>query len=92
VAETKHTFSVEAAGFLRVGRSAIYEAVRRGTVDAVRLGERIIIPKRALEKLLGEDGSSPAAPPTAAESPAVLWKPCPCCEGTGVVGVKPGRG
>lgn len=46
----------ETARLLRIGRSAAYEAVRRGEIPALRLGRRLRVPRRALEELL--DGSS----------------------------------
>jgi excisionase family DNA binding protein len=47
----------EAAAYLRVGRSSIYEAVRQREVTAIRIGRRIVIPKRGIERLL--DGDKP---------------------------------
>ena len=45
--------SVEAAGrVLGIGRSAAYEAVRRGDIPSVRIGRRIVVPIRALERIL----------------------------------------
>ena len=85
----KHTFSVEeAARMIGIGRQAMYELVRTGGVSSVKIGRRVVIPRRALEKLLGEE-APPVVPSEATASAKVLWKPCPCCEGTGVIGVKP---
>lgn len=42
----------ETAKLLRIGRSAAYEAVRRGQIPALRLGRRLRVPRCALEKLL----------------------------------------
>lgn len=47
----------EAAKLLRIGRSAAYEAVRRGEIPALRLGRRLRIPRKALEELLDHAGS-----------------------------------
>ena len=48
------TFTVEeAAKLLGIGRSAAYEAVRMGTIKSLRFGRRIVIPRVALEDLLG---------------------------------------
>jgi excisionase family DNA binding protein len=44
----------EAAEFLGIGRSAAYEAARRGEIPSLRLGRRVLIPQRALSLLLGE--------------------------------------
>ena len=43
----------EAAGLLGLGRSAAYEAVRRGDLPSRRLGRRIVIPVPALLTWLG---------------------------------------
>jgi len=42
----------EAAEILRVSRAFAYELVARGTLPAVHLGRRILIPRLALERLL----------------------------------------
>ena len=42
----------EAAAALKIGRGLAYEAVRRGEIPAIRVGRRLLIPRRALEKLL----------------------------------------
>lgn len=89
LSEEKLTFSVEeAAKWLGVGRSAAYELVRTGALFSIRVGRRVLIPRRALEKLLGEE-APPVAATTPSEAPRVLWKPCSSCKGTGVIGVKP---
>jgi excisionase family DNA binding protein len=38
----------ETAEYLRLGRSSIYEAIRRKHIRSVRIGRRILIPKSAL--------------------------------------------
>lgn len=48
----------EAARLLRIGRSAAYEAVRRGQIPAVRLGRRLRVPRIALEHLLSRPPDS----------------------------------
>ena len=50
----------EAAKALRIGRTAAYEAVRRGEIPSVRIGRSLRVPRHALEKLLG--GGNAAAP------------------------------
>ena len=45
----------ETAEILGVSRTFAYEAVRRGEIPSVRIGRRILIPKVALERLLGCD-------------------------------------
>lgn len=42
----------EVAKLLRIGRSAAYEAVRRGQIPSVRLGRRLRVPSKALDQLL----------------------------------------
>jgi excisionase family DNA binding protein len=47
------TYSViEAAALLGIGRVLAYELVRTGKLRTVRLGRRIVVPKRALDELL----------------------------------------
>jgi excisionase family DNA binding protein len=43
----------EAAAFLRVGRSLVYEAVRDRVIPSIRIGRRVLIPKTGLGALLG---------------------------------------
>lgn len=50
----------EAARLLGISRTLAYESVARGELPAVRLGRRIVVPRRALERLL--------APPDIAET------------------------
>jgi excisionase family DNA binding protein len=45
----------EAAALLGMGRSATYEAVRRGEIPSLRFGGRILVPVAALLRLLGFD-------------------------------------
>jgi excisionase family DNA binding protein len=56
----KQTFTVEeAAKILGIGRGAAYEAVRTGTIPAIRLSpRRIVVPRGALARMLGEDRST----------------------------------
>ena len=44
----------EAAELLGVSRSTAYELIRRGELDAVRLGGRRLIGPPTLERLIGE--------------------------------------
>jgi len=47
------TYSVEQAGaLLGLSRGASYGAANRGDLPILRIGRRIIIPKRALDRLL----------------------------------------
>lgn len=43
----------DAAYLLHISRGLAYELVARGEIPAIRLGRRIVIPRVALEKLLG---------------------------------------
>ncbi len=47
----------EAAAYLRISRGLAFAAVRDGSLPCVRIGRRILIPRRQLEALL--DGVSP---------------------------------
>jgi excisionase family DNA binding protein len=44
----------ECAQFLRIGRSACYESVRRGTIPSVRIGRLIRVPREALLEWLSK--------------------------------------
>jgi len=57
----KLTYTVqEAAARLGLCKNAMYSAVKRGDVFAVRVGDRLLIPKARLEKLLsGNNGQQP---------------------------------
>jgi excisionase family DNA binding protein len=46
---------VETAKLLRIGRATVYEQIRQGTIPSIRMGRRILVPRRALEKLLDVD-------------------------------------
>jgi excisionase family DNA binding protein len=43
----------EVAEILRIGRISAYQAIERGDVPSIRIGRRILIPRHALEQLLG---------------------------------------
>jgi excisionase family DNA binding protein len=50
------TMTVEqAAKLLGVGRGTAYEAARRGELPTVKLGRRLLVPRAALMRMLGED-------------------------------------
>ena len=63
--EKKLTLTVpEAAQRLGIGRNAAYQGVRRGEIPSIRVGGRILVPKRALDDLLRgravpHEGSAP---------------------------------
>jgi excisionase family DNA binding protein len=47
------TYSIEeAARILGVGRTAAYDAARRGEIPSIRIGRAVRVPRRALERLL----------------------------------------
>ena len=50
----------EAAQALGISRTLAYELVARHQLPSVRLGRRIVVPRRALEALLEETASEPA--------------------------------
>jgi excisionase family DNA binding protein len=48
------TFTVEeVAKRLGISRNFAYDCVNRGEIPAVRIGRRLLVPKVALEKMLG---------------------------------------
>ena len=48
----------EAAIQLGISKGNCYEAIRQGSIPALRLGRRIVIPKVALQRLLVGEGMS----------------------------------
>lgn len=57
----KVTLSVaETAEALGLGRSHVYELVRRGRIPACHFGRRVLIPRRSLERMLEELGAASA--------------------------------
>lgn len=51
----KLTLSVEeAAKLLGIGRNLCYDKVKTGEIPAIKIGKRLLVPKKALEKLLEE--------------------------------------
>ena len=47
------TYTVDdTAELLGLGRTATYQAVRSGEIPSIRIGNRILVPKVALESLL----------------------------------------
>jgi excisionase family DNA binding protein len=45
----------EAAKYLRISRASAYEGVRAGDIPSVRIGRRIVVSRRALDRLLDGD-------------------------------------
>ncbi len=55
-ADDEPVLSVEDAGrFLGLGRSAAYDAVRRGDIPSIAIGKRRVVPTAKLRVLLGMD-------------------------------------
>jgi excisionase family DNA binding protein len=53
--EDKLTLSVEeAAKLLGIGRNLCYDRVKTGEIPVIKIGRRLLVPRRALEKLLEE--------------------------------------
>ena len=50
----------EAAALLGISRNSAYEAVRRGEIPSVRIGGRIVIPRRRFLDWLGAGDDDPA--------------------------------
>ena len=53
---------------LGISRSTAYECVRRGELRALRFGRRLVVPRAALEELIG-GGPTDAAVPSETDSP-----------------------
>ncbi len=50
------TYTVEqAAAVIGISRAAAYEAVQRGEIPHLRIGRRIVVPKRPLDRMVGID-------------------------------------
>lgn len=53
--EDKLTLSIEeAAKLLGIGRNLCYDRVKTGEIPVIKIGRRLLVPKKALEKLLAE--------------------------------------
>ncbi|MCU1485981.1 MAG: Helix-turn-helix domain protein [Actinomycetia bacterium] len=50
----------EAAVALGISRALAYELVARGQLPSLRLGRRIVVPRQALERLIGEADATSA--------------------------------
>ena len=44
--------AMEAAKLLRVGKNTIYEGIKRGEIPSIRIGNRLLIPRVQLHRLL----------------------------------------
>jgi putative molybdopterin biosynthesis protein len=43
----------EVAPLLKISERHVYELIKRGDLPSVRLGRRVVVPKAALEALIG---------------------------------------
>ena len=53
---------IETAKLLRIGRGTVYEQIRCGAIPSIRMGRKILVPRKALMKMLEEvkgNGSEP---------------------------------
>lgn len=50
----------EAARVLGIGRNQAYEACARGDIPSLRIGKRILVPRRQLLEMLTPDSATPA--------------------------------
>jgi len=48
---------MEAAALLGLSRNSTYERINRGEIPSIRLGKRLLVPKAALERMLGGAGA-----------------------------------
>jgi excisionase family DNA binding protein len=53
----------EAATLLGISRAFAYEAVNAGTIPSIRIGRRILVPKAALNRLVGVEPPEPQPAP-----------------------------
>jgi excisionase family DNA binding protein len=51
----------DAGQALGLGRNATYDAVARGEIPVLRFGRRIVVPKRALERMVNGEKADAAA-------------------------------
>ena len=53
--EEKLTLTIEeTAKLLGIGRNLAYDRVKTGEIPVIKIGRRLLVPRRALEKLLEE--------------------------------------
>ena len=66
----------EAAVLLGISRALAYELAARGELPVIRLGRRLVVPRRALLDLVGESGPVAPAPPAAAlgTPPTIVYR------------------
>lgn len=56
---TPHVLSVPEAGrvYLNLGRNASYDAAHRGDIPTIQIGRKLVVPIRAMERMLDEAGT-----------------------------------
>ncbi len=60
--DSRDAFTVEETGkILGISRASAFAAANRGDIPTIRIGKRLIVPRRALEKLLGIEDANVAA-------------------------------
>ena len=53
--EEKATLTIkEAAAYLGIGKNLCYDRVKTGEIPVIKIGKRLLVPRRALEKRLEE--------------------------------------
>ncbi len=58
--ESRLALSVEEAGaLLGISRDLAYDLVNSGGIPSVRLGRRLVVPRRALERIIDADQARP---------------------------------
>lgn len=68
----------EAAAVLRIGRTAAYDAARRGELPTIKLGRSLRVPRAVLDRMLGlETSESPVGEPDSRESTAGTGRHAP---------------
>jgi excisionase family DNA binding protein len=50
----------QTASVLGISRSSAYECVRYGSIPSIRLGRRIVVPRRAIDELLAAASLAPS--------------------------------
>lgn len=54
----RRTYTIEeAARLLGIGRNHGYEAAKRGDIPTIRMGKRLLVPKAALDRMLGGEAA-----------------------------------
>ena len=55
----RKTYSVdEVSAILGIGRASLYAAIRKGELEAIRIGHRIVVPKATVDAMLASTAAS----------------------------------